>query len=408
MNAFRVSQSEIGEIVKGLGVAEAEPNQIFAAMAWSIWCEPGDGFAGLLTSQLGAATALELVINRAPWQSVLSMMLERGACQSLLDKFGNFAQGFQQANQRWAPRMSLAAVKVAAEAHRNIGGRLLTPVQEQWPQQLQDLAVHSPMAIWLIGDANILGLPSVSIVGARSATTYGETVTNQLVSGLAQEGLSVVSGGAYGIDAMAHRASLALSNPTVAVLAGGLDRLYPSGNSSLLHRISKEGCLISEMSPGVAPSKWRFLQRNRLIAALGLATVVVEANWRSGAANTVTHAHDLQRPVGAVPGSINSPASAGCNQLIRSYKAEVITSAAEVLDLVGLGAAAKGDSTISGLGPYETRALDSIGYDNPSEAEILADSGLTAKELSLAIGSLETAGIIERKSGGWKRTQTTV
>jgi DNA processing protein len=405
---LKVSEKQIREIVSGLAVGDEDHEELFASITWSVWCEPGDGFAGLLTQGLGAVEALFCEINEISPVEVRSRLIDAGRDDDWIEAFGNFESNLLQARARWQSRKALAPVLAASNAHRHLCGNVLTSSSALWPAQLADLKFNQPLALWLRGSVRHLQAAGVSIVGSRNATRYGERATNDLVGALAQEQLSVISGGAYGIDAMAHRAALALKTPTIAVLAGGLDRLYPTGNSSLLERIQAEGLLVSEMEPGVAPSKWRFLQRNRLIAALGVATVVVEANWRSGAINTVTHARALDRPVGAVPGSIESPTSAGCNQLIRSLKAELITSGKELIELVGLNFDDDERIARAGLGQLEIRALDSIGFDNPSEREIIADSGLSVHELTMALGALDLEGLIERANGGWRRRRSTV
>lgn len=408
MPDLKVSEKQIREIVSGLAVGDEDHEELFASMTWSVWCEPGDGFAGLLTQGLGAVEALFCEINEVSPVEVRSRLIDAGRDDDWIESFGNFESNLLQARARWQSRKALAPVLAASNAHRQLSGNVLTSSSALWPAQLADLKFNQPLALWLRGSVRHLQAAGVSIVGSRNATRYGERATNDFVGALAQEHLSVISGGAYGIDAMAHRAALALKTPTIAVLAGGLDRLYPTGNSPLLERIQAEGLLVSEMEPGVAPSKWRFLQRNRLIAALGVATVVVEANWRSGAINTVTHARALDRPVGAVPGSIESPTSAGCNQLIRSLKAELITSGKELIELVGLNFDDDERIARAGLGQLEIRALDSIGFDNPSEREIIADSGLSVHELTMALGALDLEGLIERANGGWRRRRSTV
>ncbi len=408
MSDLKVSENQIREVVAGLGVGDDDPKELFAAMTWSVWCEPGDGFAGLLTQGLGAVDALSCELDEASPLEVRSRLTSAGRDADWIESFGDFESGLLQARARWQSRKALAPVVAAGSAQRQLAGSVLTPANPLWPAHLADLKFNQPLALWLRGSVHHLEATGVSIVGSRNATSYGERATNELVGALASESLSVISGGAYGIDAMAHRAALALKTPTIAVLAGGLDRLYPVGNSSLLQRIECEGLLVSEMEPGVAPSKWRFLQRNRLIAALGAATVVVEANWRSGAINTVTHARHLDRPVGAVPGSIQSPTSAGCNQLIRSMKAELISSGKDLIELVGLSFEEADQFKRAGLGQLEVRALDAIGFDSPNEREIIADSGLSMHELTMALGNLDLEGLIERANGGWRRRRSTV
>ena len=178
-------------------------------------------------------------------------------------------------------------------------------------------------------------MPTIALVGARAATGYGEHVAMESSAGLVDRGFAIVSGGAYGIDGMAHRAALASDGTTIAFLAGGVDRFYPLGHESLLSRIAQTGAVVSELPCGAAPTKWRFLQRNRLIAAASEATVVLEAGIRSGSLNTAGHAAALGRPLGAVPGPVTSPASAGCHRLLREFDAVCVVDADQMAELAG-------------------------------------------------------------------------
>lgn len=207
----------------------------------------------------------------------------------------------------------------------------LPPTGPDWPSQLDDLGDAAPHGLWAHGTQSTLSRLAdhfhvTAIVGARAATPYGERVTTELAEAIAARGHLIVSGAAYGIDAAAHRAALAAGGATVAVIASGLDRAYPSGHLDLLERIARTGAVLSELPCGSAPTKARFLARNRLIAALAARTVVAEAGPRSGSLNLTTHAIALDRPVGAVPGSIYSTASAGCHRLIHDHTAALITS----------------------------------------------------------------------------------
>jgi DNA processing protein len=195
-----------------------------------------------------------------------------------------------------------------------------------------------PIQLYAIGDLGLLGGPNVGIVGVRAATGYGEHVTMELANAAVAGGMNVVSGGAYGIDGMAHRAALAASGnhgsgSTIAVLAGGLDRLYPAGHQELLKRVGKDGLLLSEYEPGESPNRDGFLRRNRLIAALSDAVIVVEAGMRSGSLNAVNWAMGMKIPVGAVPGPITSAASSGSNALLDG-RAWPITSGHDLVSLV--------------------------------------------------------------------------
>lgn len=209
-----------------------------------------------------------------------------------------------------------------------LGGRLVTADDEEWPllafaafRGIGDRRPqgHPPMALWVVGGAALdeVAYRAAAVVGTRAATAYGEFVAADLVAGLAGRDVAVVSGGAYGIDGAAHRSALAADGLTVAVLAGGIDVPYPAGHTSLLRRVAERGLVLSEYPPGVRPARHRFLTRNRLVASLAGATVVVEAGARSGAANTAAWARALGRVVCAVPGPVTSSASVGCHALLR-------------------------------------------------------------------------------------------
>ncbi len=217
-----------------------------------------------------------------------------------------------------------------------VRARLVCPGDRGWPaQRLSRLAVP-PHALWIRGEAHLDDVTerSVAIVGSRAATAYGEHVATELAAGLADHEWAVVSGAAYGIDGAAHRGCLAVSGLTVAVLAGGVDDAYPKGHASLLTRVVETGLVVSELPVGQTPTRARFLERNRLIAALACGTVAVEMAHRSGARNTLEHAETLLRPVMAVPGPVTSAMSAGCNEWIAQRRAEVVTDAEDILRIV--------------------------------------------------------------------------
>ena len=198
--------------------------------------------------------------------------------------------------RRTEARRDMDCAAADLEMLQRRGGRLITPDDDEWPTlafaafggaPVRDKPQgRPPLALWVIGPVRLDGIAerSAAIVGTRAATAYGEHVAAELSAGLVERDVAVVSGGAYGIDGAAHRAALAAEGITVAVLAGGLDVLYPAGHSALLHRISQEGLLVSEYPPGVRPARHRFLTRNRLVAALSGATVVVEAVFATEAA----------------------------------------------------------------------------------------------------------------------------
>lgn len=225
--------------------------------------------------------------------------------------------------------------RVFAEDTRGYG--LLIPGDKDWPSGLDDLGDRAPYALWARGATSLLRTAledRVTITGARAATSYGERVAQELAIGVADTERVAVSGGAYGIDGAVHRTVLAAAGHTVAVMPSGLDRLYPSGHSELLNRVADSGLLVSEMPPGSSPTKWRFLARSRLLAALSGATVIVEAGHRSGSLHVVTTAAALERGVGAAPGPVTSATSAGTHRLIREGLAKIVTDEHDLIALL--------------------------------------------------------------------------
>jgi DNA processing protein len=221
----------------------------------------------------------------------------------------------------------------------------------------------------------------------------------------------VVSGAAYGIDGAAHRAALAAGGPTIAVLAGGIDRAYPRGHEQLITRIAEEGLVVSETPPGSTPTRWRFIERNRLIAALGRATVVVEAAHRSGALGTAARADKLSLPVAAVPGPVTSAASYGCHRLLRNG-AICVTSADELAELCGpIGEYFADELPIlrlaqDGLDTQDLRVLDAMPLGTRVALSILVKrAGLEAESILGALGRLELRGLVVRDGGGWRQAR---
>ncbi|MCU1530401.1 MAG: dprA [Frondihabitans sp.] len=295
------------------GIPDLSPDA-FARAVWGAIIEPGDQTAGALVAALGAEAALRFLLEGdSPTFDELDV---------------------QTLRERTLPRATPGLVAIAFRTATRFGATLITPEHPHWPKGFADLGTSAPHALWVRGNSELLSAnPSTAIVGARAATGYGEHVTMEISAALVERGHTIVSGAAYGIDGMAHRAALASHGSTIAYLAGGVDRYYPSGHDTLLTRIAEEGAVVSELPCGQPPTKWRFLMRNRLIAAHTERTVVVEAGWRSGSLNTAGHAVQIGRPVGAVPGPITSAASAGCHRLIRDYGATLVTNAEEVAEL---------------------------------------------------------------------------
>jgi DNA processing protein len=305
---------------------------------------------------------------------------------------------------------SLDAERDLARA-AEIGGRFICPGDAEWPTQLDDLGPKRPVGLWVRGqrDLRMAGLASVAVVGSRSSTTYGEHAAGELAASLAERDWTVVSGGAYGIDACAHRGALAVSGSTVVVLASGIDVLYPRGNHGLLLRIADEGLVVSEVPPRRPPARYRFLERNRVIAALTRGTVVVEAAYRSGALNTARMAGDLGRHVMAVPGPITSVMSTGVHLLVRERGAVLVTDATEIIDLVGLigdDLAPRRRGPVRArdrLDPITGRVLDAVPLRGATtELSIAQTAGVGADDVIRCLGALEADGWVTRTEGGWR------
>jgi DNA processing protein len=406
----------------------------FARATWTGIAEPGDRVAGLVVDAIGAEAALAALIADHEGGALRRLLAEAELSR---DDLGLESRELDDAVARWAPRISQSDALRALRQAARFAVTLVVPGDPDWPPTLDDLAEYAPMALWLRGRRDALRAleRGVSIVGARAATGYGEHVTIELAAGLVDRGYAIVSGAAYGIDGAAHRAALASRGTTIAFLAGGLDRFYPSGNEALITRITEHGAVISEVPCGVAPTKWRFLQRNRLIAASSLATVVVEAGSRSGSLNTAGHAAALGRPLGAVPGPITSSASAGCHRLLREYDAVCVTTAEEIADLAPLSegllveqslaespsaespsAGADGPSTVEeaerrGVRPSadpagtRIRLLDALSARSARSPEkIAALSGLAVDRVRAELGLLALEGAVRERGGGWVRT----
>jgi len=330
---FGLSESEVLPLMGAISTDE-NPREAFARATWTGIIEPGDSIAGFVIGILGAAGALDLLVERTAvdvWLSALN-----GITAAFNTPQPITEEELTASIERWTPRAKSAPALLAIRQAARYGVKLLTPASALWPEGLADLGSAAPAALWVRGIDTALGAlrSSIALVGARAATGYGEHITMEAASGLVDRGFAVVSGAAYGIDGMAHRAALASHGQTIAFLAGGVDRFYPSGHDALLSKIVESGAVVSELPMGAAPTKWRrFLMRNRLVAAVSQATVVIEAGWRSGSLNTAGQARELGRPVGAVPGPVSSAASAGCHRLIRDYGATLVTCAEEMADL---------------------------------------------------------------------------
>ena len=338
-----------------------------------------------------------------------------------------FSKALATRRLRWNRRMERT---LNAEAHMaaTCGAWLVTPADPLWPPQLNDLGPARPYGLWCRGDSrhllDVASAPSVALVGSRDPSIYGTEATTHLAAELARRGYTVISGGAMGIDIAAHRAALTQQGsdlPTIAFMAGGLDRLYPAQNSDALNMIVDRGLIMSEVSVGNTPTRWRFLERNRLIAALARHTIVVEARWRSGALNTARHAMEIGRTLWAVPGQINSPNSVGTNRLLRDGLAQTLTEAADILEYDAAAGFELGtehesewdraatSSALDELTERQGRVWDDLsprsyrGVD-----EIAAALGLSARDVMADLFHLGRCGLAESSGTSWRKVRPAV
>ncbi|GAA3196838.1 DNA-processing protein DprA [Actinocorallia longicatena] len=362
------------------------------ARAWlSAVGEPGDGFMYRLVAQEGAVGAVEAV--------------RRGCVPDGLGISERRLDG-------WRMRVAAADPDAAMFICEQVGGRLLCPGDLEWPSTLGHLREAAPIALWVRGgpDLRQICLRSVSVVGARLASPYGERVAQELGAEMAEQGWTVVSGAALGIDAAAHRGCLAAEGLTVAVLANGIDLAYPPRNSGLLAEIAARGLIVSEWPPGTHPTRPRFLVRNRVIAALTTGTVVVEADLRSGALNTANHARSLGRHLMAYPGNVTSLMSRGCHDLLRSTPpARLVTNSTEVIEEVGrigegLTRPDRPTYPRDTLDPDSRQVLEAVpatgGGATPMEIATAASVDLITARSRLSL--LHAMNFIERTRTGWR------
>jgi len=230
-------------------------------------------------------------------------------------------------------RLKVADPDLLEAEIKRAGATFITPDCAGWPPCLNDL-LAAPIGLVVKGDLSVLSERSLAIVGTRNPTSYGVRIAGDFAAGFVDREWNIVSGGAYGIDSAAHKGALIAEGRTIAVLATGIDVAYPAGNVRLFAEIAENGALVSEVMPGAHAIPVRFLNRNRIIAALSQATLVVEAAFRSGSLRTARDAAELMRPVMAIPGPINAPTSEGCHRLIGERAAEIVTSVTDAIELI--------------------------------------------------------------------------
>ncbi len=449
-----------------------------ARATWSRLAEPNSATAAMVVGGLGPSPALRWLLEEAVDSSGRPRGAPRppvpdpppGASTE-----GEASAHWAQVAARWFPRLEGLDIRRELDVLDRLGGSLILPGDTWWPPGLDELE-HPPFCLWVRGDPALLvnakdletvnrtsggsspgtsgekdgrsdsvavnepggaggeviaqarcmpvreqRMPAgpanglcLALVGARASTRYGEGVAGALASGVTAKGGLIVSGGAFGIDACAHRGALR-EGPTVSVSAGGVDRLYPVGNTGVLEAVIASGALVAEVPPGCQPGRHRFVSRNRVIAAISRATIVVEAAWRSGALSTAHRALELGRQVGAVPGPVTSMSSVGCHRLLRKG-AVCITDTDDALELLTpLGTvdadAAKeqdpeltGGGLLDGLDPAASLVLDAMPARAAASTEsIVRSSGLSPKETTSALGILELSGKVQRTASGWRR-----
>jgi DNA processing protein len=347
--------------------------------------------------------------------------------------------GLEQA-RAWRLRLDGYDPASDLEVAGGCGARLVCPGDEEWPACLDDLAgvlglsrrgasatygsgaggdpIRNggvPLALWARGRGHLSDLcaRSVALVGSRAATAYGTEVAGDIAYSVASRGVSIVSGAAYGVDGAAHRGALGAGAPTVAVLACGVDVSYPRGHATLLQRVVDDGLVLSEVPPGTSPSRIRFLVRNRLIAALGRGTVVVEAALRSGALNTARWAEQLLRPVMGVPGPVTSAMSAGVHQLIRDGIACLVTDGDEVLETVSemgehLAPVRAGETRPRDhLDELTMRVLEAVPAVRAVGTDRIArTAGLPVHEVQVKLGRLLLQDFVEQCGQQWRLSRS--
>lgn len=364
---------------------------------------------------------------RVAWSRVLELRRERvsdapHALQSALAEVGHVEAWHRLVDgdllRSDNARARVAGVDVDGELDRveRTGARVVIPGDADWPDAL-DHPLVSPHLLHVRGQGSLTDLSAraVAIVGSRASTGYGEAIAREIGAGAAGRGWTVVSGAAFGIDAAAHQGALAVHGPAIAVLPCGPDRVYPEGNRRLVEAVAEQGVVITELAIGTVAMRHRFLSRNRIIAALSQATLVVEAGLRSGSLNTAGWAEAMRRPVGLVPGPVTQMSSAGCHEWIQKHRGSLVTDTADLLALAGrvgeevdlpveqLGPARELDA----LTPPQRRIHDLLSRSRgTSSGELAAELVLPVEEVFAEIATMSIDGWVEQDDGGlWRRAR---
>ena len=377
--------------VGGVTSGEAPYAERRARAALSRISEPGDPRMARLAAELGAVELHRLLAEERDVGGVLlDVALRLAACE---------------------PDREL-------EQAARLGIRFVVPGDREWPVRLDDLAaaepLHgrggAPLGLWVRGPVRLDEVArSLAVVGSRSATTYGASVAAELAATVARESVVVVSGAAFGIDQAAHRGAVVAGGRTVAVLACGVDRAYPAAHRNLLEHLATEGAVVSEAPPGCAPTRIRFLSRNRLIAALTTGTVVVEAAVRSSALNTASWAGRLHRHLMGVPGPVTSAPSQGVHELVRTGAATLVTSGRDVLEILGvagehlLAPPRERERARDRLSLRDQQVLEPVPVGRGCRSDSIArTAGIGLVDAGSALGRLQAAGLVERDEDGWR------
>jgi len=360
--------------------AGALSDESYARAALTYLAEPADQWLNGLISAHGARRTLEAIKEGRLPEPIGDFPIPQFIQRTL-----------QRSIERWRVRLDELPTPDEMIAFRTSGIRLTCPGDPEWPEQLADLGLDQPYALWLRGTADLRFncLRSVAVVGSRAATAYGSYVAAEFAASVAARGWAVVSGGAFGVDASAHRGALGADGVTVAVLACGVDVPYPVGHTELFEAVAAQGVIVSEWPPGRTVSRLRFLVRNRVIAALATGTLVVEAGERSGAVNTARHARDLGRRLMAVPGPVTSDQSAGCHRIIREWQGTLVTTAAEVIEhLSPIGAISESTNVPAVTDPASSAPVDSAPVGSaPAVTGPASSAPVGSPSASLALAS---------------------
>lgn len=373
--------------------------------AW--WCavsEPADPDVHVVRSFLGDEEAMSWVKS----ERLEPLPPELWSSQQQVKRW-------TRAYERWHPRSMSANPDSDLAMLHELHGSFIIPGDARWPDSLSILGEKQPWGLWVWGD-----LPqarSCAIVGARASTNYGNYHAHEIASELAQNNVDVISGGAFGIDIAAHRGSCEAGGRTFAVMAGGLGELYPASHAHDFRTfVDSGGGIISEVPPMWRPARWRFLERNRLVAALSHVTVVIEAGLRSGALSTARQAMEMGKEVGALPGMVTHEMSTGCHELLRNG-ASLIRHGQDIVDMMPGWNSAQRQDLLFGSPVEEDHGIAALEWTHRRVWEALpkrgsmslnrltTESGLSRSDLFSALAVLEVEGYIASTPHGWKRVE---